>query len=1097
MKHMRLLAFAVLSFIVINHSRAQTSTQIPFINSSELIEKGIKENDQGNFKKALSYYDQVPEGDSNYVFSLYEKSLSHLNDSSYDKCIEFAKKAIALKSPEKRMLLLNMAAAFDYKGKPEEALKLYDSVAKLYPFDNHPYYERAIIKYKAKDYTAAEKLLEQSLMLNPQHFRSHFLLGSTYAYQGRLTEAMMALSTSLLCTADYEVAKNPIAILDAIAIQADEIVKEYDNRNTDNRDPAFDEIDDIIHAKLALDKGYKLKTELDDEIFRQLQVIMEKLVYDKADPSFAMQYYVPLYSKIYQDNQFEPFVLQLFSNYGFKSIDKLSDSRKNKAALEEIRNIIYPYLNRIFETRELNYVTRQKAPAKYHQYSKDNSIIDGVFSNEQEEKLAAGRVNFYTYLRLSAEGNYDADGKKDGLWKYYYPNGNIRLKQETKSGKLINADTSWYTNGVVKNSAKYNTDGDALFTQHYDYTGILEYTSKWMAKDDYEYTYYYPSGTVRKTQRFVKDKIVDCKYMVYYESGKIQREVNCKNGAFNGPIISYFENGKIDDSATNVNDKTSGQYKSYYRNGNLEIECTYVEGKKEGACIDYWNNGNLYSKTNYKNGKLDGEAFYYNKAGKQFGTVTYKNGGTIRSRFYRPDGTEIKDDIEEGYVNIYNEYGVLIRKSEVDRDGIQQGVSKYYFTWGGLKEKTNFENGKPNGASTLYYQNGNIRSKRQYTNDTSDGYFQFMYEYGKLKSEGWIKNDLHQGIWHNYFPNGNTSFDYYLQNDLSNGPEKNYQYDSKLKYTKYYDKDMIIGFTQFDTTGKIVQQQSFDKGNGKYRLLHLNGAPGLECDLKNGKLNGPYTIHGGNKTLVEKGAYSNGRLNGEIEVYFPNGKLKSKGLYKNGEQDKTWIYYGINGSVESISQYYKGDLDGLDSTFLNGALISVTKYRNGEADGEDILYGENGKIAAVVYYDYGTAIGYSYEDKEGKLLPVKPIINGAAHIQTYYANGNKGVDWNMEKNLFQGKQLSYYSNGQLKQESNYDNGMRSGTFNQFNTDGSKLYEANYKDGEKQGISKTYNNKGKQIFVVNFTNGQMNGAATYTDAQGKNQNFWYYYGSLEQ
>jgi len=1101
MKYHQTLNLFLLANILSTQVKAQDKPQekstLPYINSLELIRKGVTAHDEGDYKKALSYYGQVPAGDTNYALALYESALTNLNDSNYEKSIEQAKQVLALQYSDRRQTLLNLGTALDEAGKTDEAIKVYDSAARLYPQDNRPYYELAIIKYKAKDYDGAAVLLQKSLLINPLHFRSHFILGSIYAFQGKLTESIMALNASLLCTTDLDQARKPISVLDAIANQTEEVTQMYNDRSAEGRDPAFDEIDEIVHAKLALQKGFQLRSEIDDAIFRQLQVVMEKLEYDKNDTGFDMQFYVPLYTRIYKENQFEPFILLLFSDYGIKSIDKVNSSRKGKEKLETIRSIVYPYLNKIRATRVLDNGERQKATERYHYSDEDATLAIGVLADKEKGVFAAGPVQFYENQALLAEGNYDAAGKKDGVWEYYYSNGKPRRKEEYKNGTAKGEAVVWYENGVVKKEVKFNQEGTDSEIREYEYNGMLSDAGVLKGKDEYEYTYYYPSGNVRKKLTFVNDKLKDGKSVVYYDNGQKQKELVYKNEEINGPYVSYFDNGQIDETFSYQDGQITGPYKSYTENGKVLIEGTFVNGKRQGESVEYREDGSLFCRKNFNKGKADGDVHYYNKAGKEYGIVTYKNDRIIHSRFFRPDGTEIVDkDVADGYVSIYNEYGNLLRKLKVDKDGNLQGKASYYYAWGGLKEETNFKDDNKNGKSTFYYQNGTVSSVRQYRNDTTDGYYQYFNDIGQQLTAGWLKDEQSQGAWQNYHENGKVSRDFYMVNDELNGPEKNYEKDGRITHINHFDRGMIVGLTQYDTTGKVLQDVAFDKGTGRYRMLHFNGNPGLECDLKFGKLNGAYTIRGGNKALIEKGVYVNGKNDGEVETFFANGKRRVKGMYAGGKKEKTWTYYGWDGAVESVTEYRKGDQDGQDSTFSGGRLISVATYDRDDLNGAYTIYGEAKNVAGVLYYDHGTLTGYSYEGKDGKLMPVIPVQKATAHVQTYYANGNKAIDWSYANNAPDGKLMHYFSTGQLAQEVNYVKGVRQGAYAQFNPDGSPLYEYNYKDDQKEGVGKIYNNKGRLVLVANYSGGDMNGKVQFTDEQGKTQNYWYYYGSIE-
>lgn len=1095
-KKLSTIAFFALMQCANLSTNAQTEKEIPLLNSAEIMKMGIAAHDSGDYKAAIKYYGQVPEGDTNYQWALYESALSNLRDSSYERSIEQSQKAIAMGYYARRESMLNIGSALDYLGKKDEALKMYDSVQRMYPYDYRPYFEKAIIQYKDKNYKDAELSLQQSLMLNPQHFRSHYLLGGLYAAQGRLSEAILALNTSLLCTAEIQSARGPIAMLDAIATQTDEIAGNYNNRDQSVLDHAFDESDEIVHAKLALDRGYKLKSELDDNIFRQLQVVMEKLEYDKNDAHFSMQFYVPLFVNVYKNNQFEPFVLQLFSDYGIKSIDKATASRKGKGQVEEIRKVIYPYLKKIYNTNVLNYEERLKATEPFHYYEDNHIMVKGIYSDLENKKMAAGFVQYYQEESLIAEGNYDADGKKDGVWKYYYQLGNPKLVEEYSHGTPVNESKSWHSNGVLKEQSSYDKEGVQKELKEYSYSGILEDVVTWKAKDEYEYTYYYPSGKVSNSIIYKNDKIKDGTYISYYDNGQKKEENSYRNEKLEGKYVSYFDNGQIEQTATYSEGKVNGPVLSYHKNGQLANKMDFTDGFKTGESISYDEYGKMSFKLNYIKGKAEGDGSYYNDSGKVYGIINYKHDKINGTKFYAPDGKEIAS-ADKTTLNVYNKYRVLLRKEPLNTDGKSQGKANYYYESGALKETTTYKNDLKDGPSLHYYESGNLRISTNYKNDTTDGYYKYYNLNGSLNAEGWMKNNLSAGTWHNYNENGTLSRDVYFVNDEINGPEKNYEADGKLDYINHYDLGMIVGLTQYDTAGKVIQDVTFDKGNGKYTILHQNGTPGLAAQLKYGDLNGPYTIHGGNKQLLEKGTYLNGKSDSLMESFFPDGSKRMIGFYDKGEKDKTWKIYGRDGKLESIYHYENGDQEGADSNYNGGNLRSVVQYHNDEIQGTYTVYGDNQKVAAVLYFDEGVLVGYSWEDETGKLKPMRPVVNASAHMQTTYSNGEKALDWTYEKNNMNGKQVLYYSNGKVAEEQEFVAGKRTGAFNQFNPDGSKYYEAGFKNDEKVGACKYYNNKGQLIFVVEYKNGKMHGKAQMTDAAGKTHTYWYYYDSLEQ
>lgn len=1072
--------------------------QIPYIHSGELIEKGIKEHDEGNYKKAIAFYNQVPEGDTNYLLSVYEQSLSALHDTDYVACLAFCQKALQHKYKDRRQVLLNMGAAYDGVKKEKEAIQLYDSVSRLYPHDNRPYYEKAVIHFNRDRFAEAEVLLQKSLMLNPLHFRSHYLLGSLYAKEGRLTEAIMALQASLLCTNNVNLANGPISLLSAIAMQTDKIAEYYSNKKPEYTHPVFNDIDEIVQAKLALNKGYKLKTPIEDNIVRQIQVVLEKLSYDSKDSNFAMQYYVPLLKNIYDKDQFEPYILLLFSEYGIESVDKMAAARKGKAQLEEVRNMVYPYLSKIGSTRVLNLEQRLSAPELYNSFPGENLLVVGQYADKEKKKFAPGFVRIYEDQVLIAEGNYDTDGKKNGNWNYYYTWEKPRLKEEYKNGTITGDATSWYENGNIGRKVKFGADGVATEKYNYEYNGTPDSKEILKGKDEYETTYYYPDGSVKRVLTYINNKVKDGSYPLLYPDGKVNKEMSYKNEKLHGAYKSYFSNGKPDEICSYKDGQLDGEFLSYHKNGQLAARYSYIDGKRHGLAEEFYEDGTISMKKNYSNGKSDGETLYFDKKGKVYGTLHFKNDRILDSKFLNPEGKIISE--QQNYsstipLKYFNGYGNPSSTLFIDENGKVQGKATYYYLSGGIKEETEFKDDNFNGTSVTYHKNGNIESRRHYKDGVLDGYYQAYFPNGQLRSEGWIKDGTTQGKWRNYDENGKLSRDFFMLNGELNGPEINYEVTGRKNNVVHYDYGMIVGITQFDTTGKVIQETTFDKGEGQYKLLHFSGAQMFQCSLKHGKLHGPYTIHSSGKKLIEKGTYNLAKRDGERIIYYPNGKIRLKGTYNNGEKNGRWIAYNVDEAIENITYYAEDIQEGPDSTFAGGLLRYVSNYHNDLKEGTTTVYGDEGKIAGALYYDRGMITGYSYEGNDGKLLPVTPILKGTADIKTFYANGAKAMEFKFINNCYEGSQKLFYTNNKLAEERNFEHNNYEGACTCFNPDGSKLSEVEFKKDVQQGEENKYDAQGKLIFTAHYIDGQPHGKAQIKSETGLST-LRYYYGTLE-
>lgn len=141
----------------------------------------------------------------------------------------------------------------------------------------------------------------------------------------------------------------------------------------------------------------------------------------------------------------------------------------------------------------------------------ENKFPDGTvesytyYKNEQKQEVKHG-----DYKKISKdgkpleEGNYD-EGKRDGVWKFYYPTGDLREMSTYKSNMRDGA-----------------------------------------------YEFYNNKKALQKKGQYVKNRMVGA-WTFYYPSGKLKDEKNYMENKENGEAKEYFETGNL---------KSSGVYKN-------------------------------------------------------------------------------------------------------------------------------------------------------------------------------------------------------------------------------------------------------------------------------------------------------------------------------------------------------------------------------------------------------------------------------------------------------------------------------------------------------------------------------------------------------
>ena len=193
----------------------------------------------------------------------------------------------------------------------------------------------------------------------------------------------------------------------------------------------------------------------------------------------------------------------------------------------------------------------------------------------------------------------DSKGRRQGIWRGFYPNGQLRYEGQFKNDKC---------KGTFK---YYDEQGNLKATNEFDKSG-----EKALNKT------YAPNGRVIATG--------------YYQNQK-------KEGEW-----KYFDeaSGQLRLVEDNKEGKVHGWSKLYNpNNGVLAEETQYVEGQPEGQCRKYSNTGTLLMECQYHKGRLEGptKTYYPSTALKEEGQ--YANGEKVGLwKTYNEDGDVIAED---------------------------------------------------------------------------------------------------------------------------------------------------------------------------------------------------------------------------------------------------------------------------------------------------------------------------------------------------------------------------------------------------------------------------------------------------------------------
>jgi antitoxin component YwqK of YwqJK toxin-antitoxin module len=124
----------------------------------------------------------------------------------------------------------------------------------------------------------------------------------------------------------------------------------------------------------------------------------------------------------------------------------------------------------------------------------------------------------------------DKDSLKQGVWRTFYVNGNLKSETVYKNNKKQGLEINWYSSSCVKQEVYYNN-------------GVLD-------------------GPVTYYNKACKKELIE----------------NYKNGSKEGMEISYHSNGHIKAEGNYKKGNLDGVYKVYKKNGKFNFESRSTTG---------------------------------------------------------------------------------------------------------------------------------------------------------------------------------------------------------------------------------------------------------------------------------------------------------------------------------------------------------------------------------------------------------------------------------------------------------------------------------------------------------------------------------------
>ncbi|MEL1245035.1 tetratricopeptide repeat protein [Flavobacterium sp. DGU11] len=1033
-------------------------------DGNAFLAEGIRLYDEQKYADAIKQFDKIVTNDPKYYTAQYEKAMALAAGEDKEAANAFYENAYVkgymAEVPDFYMSYGNFLSDRKEYDKSE---KMFLEAQKLFPNSSSLLYNMALLYVRKEERQKSVDFLEKAIMINPNHAGSHYLLGLIALEDGRAVEGTMALLAYL--TLVPESSASPEIIKKLNAKFADNYLDKnklvFSKAGGDN----FEDIDVVLRNSLPLRSVYKVNSEFDDIIIRQVQAIIDYAPEHKVENGFFETTYIPWLADMSKKKQFEGFSYYILLGMKEKLGKKLTSQNKKIEAFTDgyIANDFWD----VFAKRKIDLFGKQEEVVVYLQNGKPyllGKIVNGKKEGKYKVLNASGNMvselnfandkieglqKYYDYKGRLIEEKYFTDGKLNGKRTTYFDNGNIELAENYKDDKLHGISTSYYLNGGKACEGNFiNGERDGTLTCLYE-NGTKKSEDNYLnGKLNGKYIVYDKAGNVSSEDSFVMEKR-EGKAFEYYNGKVLKSEIDYKGGIISSPLKKYFPDGTLQEETIFANNiPTNGVIN--FANGKKSYEIIY-DKTGNPATYNYYNtNTELYFQENYKNNEI--------KSGLQYTAGNAK---------------PVDVPVNKGAYSIKTIDGKIITTGKFEKSR-KTGEWSYFYANGILRSKDNYQNGLQSGKSFSYNDDGRLASIVNYVNDSLQGVYE-RYDYGVLSGSYYYNRGNANGPAKFFYSDGSLSSEsFYINDELQSKRYDYWQNGNPSEITTYKD-GTAIKMETFDTDGKKENEVDYKNNNSKIKNLYYKGTLVHEYTLTNGTLNGTYTIKDKTGSIYIQCNYANGIRHGKYLKNGPTGAPLLDKDYYSGQENGTSKIYDIAGNLRIVDTYIFGDNTGTTIRYYNNKnKFSETTQYDDEKEGEVKYYNLKGDNILILGYQRNQLVYYITMGKDGKLTDKKPVAAQTAKIVSVYPNGKNAIELNYVSGNMDGRFLVSSPEGKPEYESNYDKGLLTGLRAEYYANGKVYKKENFKNSSFEGLQEFFKEDGKPWVNAEYKNDQMHG-----------------------
>jgi tetratricopeptide (TPR) repeat protein len=315
-----------------------------------LMRTGIEYHDAGDYDKAIECYEKALELAPDTPGIYYELAFSYLYKGNPEESLRCSQKGIDLAETLGPDAANDLPGLYDLKGsalddldRREEAVEVYlDAINRFSVNNTRLYYNLGLTYYRMGERDKARESLAQSLMNDPFHPSSNFLLGKICYEQGRKSQSLYSLCYFLLLEPYTERAGEAYATIEQLMSGSDDGIAFSDAGN-------FTSFDIMISLLLADPENETPGATKDQQFMKKLETFffagqaplvrsLSQLEDRQPGDGLWWEFYIPFFFRLAQSDHFETFCRYISMNVSSESVTWLGENEEKIDALFEWLN---------------------------------------------------------------------------------------------------------------------------------------------------------------------------------------------------------------------------------------------------------------------------------------------------------------------------------------------------------------------------------------------------------------------------------------------------------------------------------------------------------------------------------------------------------------------------------------------------------------------------------------------------------------------------------------------------------------------------------------------------------------------------------------